>query len=181
MCPSSAQEAPKTPQEAPRGLQERTLRDFGLHFGRFLISFFCFFFNFFFMVFGFRSGTCPGSCASLLSLPFSFWGDIPRVPPYRRGDITPPETVFPILSFLDVFSNDFLRQDFRGFLVHLGRLLGSKFAFFSIFFLIIFWLHFWIDFLMIFCWFWTPRILNFSAPACTGAHFLQNRRFSLSS
>ena len=52
------------------------------------------------------------------------------VPPYMRGDITPPESKVPILSFLDVFSNDFLRQDFRGFLVHLGKLLGSKFAFF---------------------------------------------------
>ena len=33
-------------------------------------------------------------------------------------------------------------------------------------------------FFLIFCWFWTPRNLEIRAPACTGAHFLQNWRFS---
>ena len=33
---------------------------------------------------------------------------------------------------------------------HFGRLLGSKFGFFSIFFLVIFWHRFWIDFFRFF-------------------------------
>ena len=75
---SWAKMGPRAPQEAPRGLQEWILTDFGLHFERFLASFFWIFCNFFFVVLGFGSCTCPGSCASYLSLPLRLGGDIPR-------------------------------------------------------------------------------------------------------
>ena len=49
------------------------------------------------------------------------------VPPYMRGDITPPDSGAPILSHLDLVLNRFLRQDFKGFLMHLERVLDLKF------------------------------------------------------
>ena len=49
------------------------------------------------------------------------------VPPYMWGDITPPDSGAPILALLDLFLNRFLRQDFKGFLMHLERVLDLKF------------------------------------------------------
>ena len=75
---------PRGPKSAPRRFKRRPRRIFDrfwLPFWKVFDIIFYVFCDFFFIVFGFRSCTRPGSCASLLSLPFRFGGDIPRQSP----------------------------------------------------------------------------------------------------
>ena len=69
---------PKRRPRGPRRPQREDFERFWLPFWQVFDIIFLHFPHFFFVVFGFRSCTCPGSCASFLSLPFSLGGDIPR-------------------------------------------------------------------------------------------------------
>ena len=176
---SWAQETPKRPQERPKRLPKGSFERIWPHSLEVfdIISQIFFNFPFYFWALGLALVL---DHLFLQSLPFRLGGEYSEaVPPFSVAWLISCCPKVPLPPLLAIFSIHFFDWIFLDFGLYFGRLLGSKFEFFSIFFLVIFWLDFWIDCSVFFWWFWKPRTFDFINFPVGKYYILQNRCFSL--